>query len=136
MKARLMVLVVEDNRADALLTKMALQEQAYECAAIWAETIDAAVEYLEAGLETNSTLDVVLLDGQVGKDDAAELLIYMKLHDDLKHIPIVIMTGTQDKRKHEGWLAQGADWIMEKQMAIEDLESGIGELARYARPMA
>ena len=134
----LKVLIVEDNVADARLQQFALGAQMFDCTVTWIDTIDGAADYFSDRIERTGggDTDVVLLDGQVGSEDASELLIYMKLDPLLKDIPVVVMTGSQDPRKHEGWIAQGAASVMQKCFEIEDLESGFSGLEAYARNMA
>ena len=129
------VLIVEDNVADARLQQFALGAQVFDCTVTWVDSIDGAVEFLDGQMERTGSagVDVVLLDGQVGHEDASELLIYMKLDPVLKKVPVVVMTGSHDVRKHQAWIAQGAESVMQKCFEFEDLESGFSALERYAR---
>jgi two-component system, chemotaxis family, response regulator Rcp1 len=131
----LKVLIVEDNMADARLQQIALGVQVFDCTVTWVDSIDGAVDHFNQALDKGCAPDehVVLLDGQVGAEDASELLIYMKLDPVLKTIPVVVMTGTQDPRRHAAWIAQGAEFVMPKSVEIEDLESGLSALEAYAR---
>ncbi|ARJ67650.1 hypothetical protein WV31_19320 [Magnetospirillum sp. ME-1] len=131
----LKVLIVEDNVADARLQQFALGAQVFDCAVTWVDSIDGAVEHLNQRIDQTGgpDTDVVLLDGQVGSEDASELLIYMKLDPLLKDVPVIVTTGSQDIRKHQGWIAQGAESVMQKCFEIEDLESGLSVLEVYAR---
>jgi chemotaxis family two-component system response regulator Rcp1 len=131
----LRVLIVEDNAADARLQQFALGGQVFDCTVTWVDTIDRAVDHFNGRIDRlgHGDTDVVLLDGQVGTEDASELLIYMKLDPLLKAVPVIVMTGSQDRNKHQGWIAQGAEAIMQKCFEIEDLESGLSALEVYAR---
>jgi CheY-like chemotaxis protein len=131
----LKVLIVEDNVADARLQQFALGAQVFDCAVTWVDSIDRAVDHLNAQVEATGApdTDVVLLDGQVGSEDAAELLIFMTLDPLLKNVPVIVMTGSQDPRKHQGWIAQGAEAVIPKSFDIEDLESGLSVLEAYAK---
>ncbi len=131
----LKALIVEDNVADARLQQFALGAQVFDCAVTWVDTIDRAVAHINDQIDRlgHCDTDVVLLDGQVGSEDASELLIYMKLDPLLKDIPVIVMTGNQDPRKCEGWIAQGAASVMAKCFEIEDLESGLSALEVYAK---
>ncbi|EME67824.1 response regulator [Paramagnetospirillum caucaseum] len=129
------MLIVEDNVADARLQQFALGAQVFDCAVTWVDSIDGAVDHFNDRIERTGggDTDVVMLDGQVGSEDASELLIYMKLDPLLKSIPVIVMTGSQDPRRHQGWIAQGAESVMSKCFEIEDLESGLSALGVYAR---
>lgn len=130
----LKVLIVEDNAADARLQQFALGAQVFDCSVTWVDTIDDALDLLNGQVEKTGRpdLDVILLDGQVGAEDAAEMLIVLKLDEVLKDVPVVVMTGSTDPNRHAGWIAQGAEWVMQKCFEIEDLESGMAALERYA----
>jgi CheY-like chemotaxis protein len=131
----LKVLIVEDNVADARLQQFALGAQDFNCSVTWVDSIDRAVEHLNGRIDETGApdTDVVLLDGQVAAEDASELLIYMKLDPLLKDVPVIVMTGSQDPRKHQGWIAQGAETVIPKSFDIEDLESGFSILEAYAK---
>ncbi|CUW39948.1 Putative response regulator [Magnetospirillum sp. XM-1] len=134
----LKVLIVEDNVADARLQQFALGAQVFDCAVTWVDSIDGAVEHFNRRIEETggADTDVVLLDGMVGSEDASELLIYMKLDPLLKDVPVVVTTGSRDPRRHEAWITQGAESVMQKCFEIEDLESGLSALEAYARDVA
>lgn len=131
----LKVMIVEDNAADARLQQFALGAQVFDCTVNWVDSIDGAVDHFNERIEQTgeADADVVLLDGQVGSEDASELLIYMKLDPVLKDVPVIVMTGSQDPGKHRAWIAQGAESVMQKCFDVEDLESGLSALEVYAR---
>lgn len=131
----LKVLIVEDNVADARLQQFALGVQVFDCTVTWVDSIDGAVDHFNERIERTggADTDVVLLDGQVGSEDASELLICMKLDPLLKDVPVIVMTGSQDPGKHRAWIAQGAASVIQKCFDVEDLESGLAALEVYAR---
>ena len=88
------ILLVEDNPDDALLTEEALQE-----AKVWSNlsvTVDGveAMDFLRRhGKFANApTPDIMFLDLNLPRMDGREVLAEVKGDDQLKHLPIVILT--------------------------------------------
>lgn len=88
------VLLVEDNPGDVRLTREALNETGRELRLnVVSNGIDA-LRYLrrESPYETASRPNLILLDLNLPKKDGRELLAEIKNDDDLKLIPVVVMT--------------------------------------------
>jgi CheY-like chemotaxis protein len=91
------ILLVEDNPGDVRLT-----EKAFEEASLTNE-IDVATDGVEAmqylrqeGEYAEKTLpDIVLLDLNLPKKNGDEVLEEIKSDDDLKHVPVVILTSSE-----------------------------------------
>jgi two-component system, chemotaxis family, response regulator Rcp1 len=89
------ILLVEDNPADVRLTVEALK------AAGVATQLHVARDGAEAiALVTRKTPpplrpDLILLDLNLPKKHGREVLAEVKAHDDLRHIPVVVLTTSQ-----------------------------------------
>lgn len=87
------ILLVEDNEGDVFLTK-----KAFEKAKI-ANNINVAMDGEEAMnmLQSNSTPkpDIVLLDINLPKKDGKQVLAEMKEDENLRRIPVVILTSSK-----------------------------------------
>jgi CheY-like chemotaxis protein len=91
------VLLVEDNPGDALLTRIALEDS----------KISVHLNVVEDGVEAMAFLrkqdkyakvphpDIVLLDLNLPKKDGREVLAEIKNDENLKRIPVVILTTSQ-----------------------------------------
>jgi CheY-like chemotaxis protein len=91
------VLLVEDNPGDALLTRIALEDS----------KISVHLNVVEDGVEAMAFLrkqdkyakvahpDIVLLDLNLPKKDGREVLAEIKSDENLKRIPVVVLTTSQ-----------------------------------------
>ncbi|WP_066376180.1 MULTISPECIES: response regulator [unclassified Anabaena] len=91
------VLLVEDNPGDAELTRIALEDS----------QISVNLNVVEDGVEAIAYLrkqgqyaqvpqpDIVLLDLNLPKKDGREVLAEIKTDDNLKRIPVVVLTTSQ-----------------------------------------
>ncbi|WP_019500028.1 response regulator [Pseudanabaena sp. PCC 6802] len=91
------VLLVEDNPGDANLTKIALEDGKIR---INLHTVEDGVEALEflrrQGKYTNCDRpDLILLDLNLPRKDGREVLSEIKADENLKRIPVVILTTSQ-----------------------------------------
>ncbi len=91
------ILVVEDNMGDARLIKEVLNEhKIYNSLFIVNDGVEAMNFLLKKGKYKDSTKpDLIILDLNLPKKDGREVLEEIKANDDLKRIPVVIMTISQ-----------------------------------------
>jgi len=88
------ILLIEDNLGDVRLTREALKEGKVYSNLHWAKDGVEALEFLRhqgrfAGVPRH---DIILLDLNLPKKDGREVLSEIKNDDDLKRIPVVILT--------------------------------------------
>jgi len=88
------ILMVEDNRADVRLVKEVLREGKIYVNLIVAEDGEEAIAYLrkEDKYKDVELPDLILLDLNMPKKSGHELLDDMKGDNNLKHIPVIVMT--------------------------------------------
>jgi len=88
------ILLVEDNAGDVRLTKEALKEGKVYNNLHWAKDGVEALEFLrrEGKHAKAPHPDIILLDHNLPKKDGREVLSEIKSDDQLKHIPVVILT--------------------------------------------
>lgn len=97
------ILLVEDNPADQEITKRALKDSKIDNGLYITEDGVEAMEYLErkgkyADPNNSPTPDLVLLDINMPRMDGKEVLQQIRKNQDLKHIPVVMLT-TSDQEK-------------------------------------
>lgn len=94
LKYSIEILMVEDNPADVRLTEEALDEAKVLNSLTVVEDGEAALDYLyRRGQYANAGRpDLVLLDLNLPKKDGREVLKVIKSDDDLKSIPVVVLT--------------------------------------------
>src|SRR3954471_10985142 len=88
------ILLVEDNPGDYRLTKEALREGKVYNNLHWAKDGVDALDFLKRrGRHAAAPRpDIILLDLNLPKKDGREVLEEIKTDDDLKSIPVVILT--------------------------------------------
>lgn len=88
------VLLVEDNEGDIILTKEALESSRYIGQLITQRNGQAAIDYLDNVISGNDSVlpDIILLDINLPKKNGHEVLQYIKSHDKLKHLPVLMLT--------------------------------------------
>jgi len=101
------ILLVEDNEAHAMLTMRALEDAKIANEIHWVVDGEEAVNYLfhrgkYADKRISPRPDLILLDLRLPKLDGHEVLRIIKNSDDLKHIPVVVLTTS----KREGDMAK------------------------------
>ena len=94
------VLLVEDSPGDARLTQEVLKDSQFANNVAVAEDGEVAMARLRKEGEHASAArpDLVLLDLKLPKMDGWEVLAEMNRDDDLRGIPVLILTGTEAER--------------------------------------
>jgi two-component system, chemotaxis family, response regulator Rcp1 len=91
------ILLVEDNPGDVRLTREALKEgKVLNTLHVVGDGIEA-LEFLrhEGKYEKSAHPDIILLDLNLPRKDGREVLAEIKQDDDLKRIPVVILTSSK-----------------------------------------
>ena len=88
------ILLVEDNPADVRLTREALREaRVRNNVHVVADGVEAMTFlHKEGGHAKAPRPDLIFLDLNLPKKDGLEVLADVKAHDDLKTIPVVVLT--------------------------------------------
>ena len=88
------ILLVEDNPGDERLTREALKEGKVYSNLFWMKDGVEAMEFLRRrGKHRDAPRpDIILLDLNLPKKDGREVLEEIKTDDDLKRIPVVVLT--------------------------------------------
>lgn len=102
---RAKVLVVDDEPDVLLLCRVNLEFEGYDV--IEATDGEQAMEQVRS-----ESPDVVLLDVMMPKMDGWQVLSAIKADEELKHIPVVMLTAkVQDQDQIRGWSQGAADYI-------------------------
>ena len=94
------ILLVEDNPGDVRLTIEALKEaKVLNQLTVVKDGIEALSLLRRQGQHARAARpDLILLDLNLPKKDGREVLAEIKADDNLKHIPVVILTTSQDEQ--------------------------------------
>jgi len=93
------ILLVEDNEGDILLTQEALDEGKIKNEISVVRDGWEAIQYLKQndGYEDAAKPDLILLDINLPKLNGHQVLQEIKSTDELKHIPVVMLTTSSDE---------------------------------------
>jgi two-component system response regulator len=93
------ILLVEDNPGDADLTKAAMENsKIYVTMHVVGDGVEAMAFLRRTGKYADAPRpDIVLLDLNLPKKDGKEVLAEMKADQDLKRIPVVVLTISKDE---------------------------------------
>ncbi len=123
MKSRLVeVLLVEDDEAEADLTRETLEEQRISVKLNTVEDgIEAMAYLLQEGAYADAVRpDVILLDLNLPKKDGREVLKELKNHENLKHIPVLILTNSASPKEILTAYKLGANCYLKKPINLDD----------------
>ncbi|NNE90887.1 MAG: response regulator [Verrucomicrobiales bacterium] len=125
------ILLVEDSAAQALLVKTLLKPP-------WrvmevASDGNMAMRFLNKEEEFSgvSKPHLILLDINMPHKNGFEVLAEIKENPDLKHIPVVMFTTSDEKKDIEKAYDGGASSYIEKPPSIDELESILDDLVEY-----
>ncbi len=93
------ILLVEDNMVDVELTRETLETHKMVNNLHVVNNGEDAMDFLfkKGKFKSASTPDVILLDLNLPQKDGREVLIEIKHNEDLKTIPVVILTVSEDE---------------------------------------
>jgi CheY-like chemotaxis protein len=89
--------MIEDNPGDVRLTQEALKEnKMYNCLHVVSDGVEAMAFLRQQGKYADAPRpDLILLDLNLPKKDGREVLAEIKADENLKRIPVVILTSSQ-----------------------------------------
>lgn len=116
------VLLVEDDEAEADLTREILE---YESISVRLNTVEDGMEamayLLQQGEYANAVRpDVILLDLNMPRKDGREVLKELKNDDQLKHIPVLVLTNSSSEKDILTAYYLGANCYLKKPMGLDD----------------
>ncbi|WP_374571148.1 response regulator [Phenylobacterium sp.] len=119
------VLLVEDNEADAYLTRETLEagklHVAIEVAIDGAEAIELLTRAADGGV--GELPDLILLDLNLPRMDGRQVLEAIKGHPMLRRIPIVVLTSSDAERDIAKSYELGANCYVTKPVGLEAFQS-------------
>ena len=106
------ILLVEDDSVDAMTVKRAMQDLQVNHSVIHSIDGEEALKYLTRP-DTEKPF-VILLDLNMPKMNGIELLKVMKIHPELKTIPVIVLTTSKEQRDILDSFELGASGYMVK----------------------
>jgi len=136
MISRKTILLVEDNRSDAELTKRALAKAHITNEMIVMEDGQEALDYLRAEgdyarRDPAETPAVILLDLKLPKIPGLEVLRLIRADPRLRRIPIVILTSSKEEEDVASGYDLGVNSYVRKPVDFTEFQSAIEHLGLY-----
>ena len=132
------ILVVDDDDADAMMIIEALN--AVDAPATVRRVADGrqALDYLRRTGEYPDAVrpDLILLDLNMPRMGGRETLAEIKTDDDLKAIPVIVLTTSGALPDIEASYRQRANAYVTKPMDLDELEEAVREITRFYRDTA
>ena len=132
------ILVVDDDDADALMISEALA--AAEPPAVVNRAVDGqeALDYLHrvGRFADAHRPDLILLDLNMPRMDGRETLSAIKNDDELKAIPVVILTTSGETPDIMASYQRRANAYVTKPFGVDDFEAAVKQIDRFFREVA
>ena len=127
MLAAPVILLIDDNKDDAELTREALSEAAPGVALTWAGDGIDGMRLLRDGLRP----DVILLDLNMPRMDGRETLRQIKADPDLSTLPVIILSTSDAERDVIESYRSRATAFMVKPVIIDDLIDALRQMTQF-----
>jgi CheY-like chemotaxis protein len=130
------ILLVEDSPEDFEATIRAFKKSGLKNPIIRCEDGDSALEYLYrrgrwTDPEKSPRPGVVLLDLNLPGTDGREVLTEIKKDEQLRHIPVIVLTTSNDRRDVEACYQAGANSYIQKPVDMDGFLKAIERLNGY-----
>ena len=107
------ILVVEDEKKVASFIKRGLEEEQYEV-----QTATDGEEGLSLALE--KTFDLIVLDWNLPKKDGREVLAEIKTSEELKRIPVIVLTSSTSAEDVNNAYGEHANCYVAKPVDLDE----------------
>jgi CheY-like chemotaxis protein len=126
----LKILLVEDDQDDVELMEDVLREKGVPFTLDVVKQGDKVISFLKTG---KNFPNVILLDLNIPKLHGRDVLARLKADDDLRHIPVVILTTSSTPAEKEFCLNAGAHQFLTKPTTVDGFDSSIQTILAVAR---
>ncbi|MDB5202986.1 MAG: two-component system response regulator [Ferruginibacter sp.] len=123
------ILLVEDNEGDILLTRHALEETNILTELTVVKDGKEAMDFLDGTLSYSDAAKpgIIILDINLPKRNGHQVLKFIKEHEDLKHIPVIMLTTSSSPTDIKQASENAVNWFitkpLEPQVFIEVMAS-------------
>ena len=133
--SRNVILLVEDNPDDELLTLRALKKN-FKNEVVVAHDGVEALDYLfgtgaYAGRDTSVMPHVILLDLKLPRLDGLEVLRRLRTDERTKLLPVVILTSSKEEQDLIAGYSLGANSFFHKPVDYTEFSEAVPQLGRY-----
>src|SRR5437867_2970423 len=124
------ILLVEDNPNDEMLTLLALKKNNIENEVVVARDGVEALDYL-FGPTAGAMPQVVLLDLKLPKVDGLEVLSRIRTEERTKGLPVVILTSSNEEKDLVTSYDRGANSYIRKPLDFDHFTEAVRNLGLY-----
>lgn len=116
------ILLVEDNEGDIFLTTLAFEQADIKFTLSVVRDGKEAIDFLNQDKDfSNASLpQLILLDINLPKRNGHEVLKYVKEHEQLKHIPVIMLTTSSSQKDIEMSYSNGANSFITKSSEVKE----------------
>lgn len=128
------ILLVEDNEGDILLTTEAFEDGKISNELVVARDGQEAVDLLNGHValsELDKLPDLILLDVNLPRLNGHEVLSFIKNHDLLKHIPVIMLTTSSAESDILKSYQNHANCFITKPVEINEFMQAINTIENY-----
>src|SRR6185369_10262711 len=127
------ILLVEDNRGDAILIEMLAGKWSFPVNTKIAHDGEEALSFLDGGSPFGAEIhpDLILLDLNLPKVDGFQVLSAIKTNPALKQIPVLILTSSNNPHDMEMTLKNHADGYFVKGMNMDELKTVMARIEDF-----
>ena len=122
------LLLVEDNEDDYEATVRSLKKNHFVNPVNWCRSGREALDFLARGEDLP---DLILLDLNMPGIDGRQVLATVKADPALKHIPVIVLTTSNDARDIDTCYKIGASTYIQKPVSFEGLTEAIRTMKDY-----
>jgi two-component system response regulator len=127
------ILLVEDNEGDVRLTREALRESQIQHQLYVVENGVEALEFLNSkrGMFQEGRPDIILLDLNLPEKDGREVLQEIKVDQDLRRIPVIVLTTSNDEQDILTSYDLHANCYISKPIDIRTFQSVVQQIEQF-----
>ncbi|HXB43201.1 MAG TPA: response regulator [Puia sp.] len=127
------ILLVEDNEGDILLTREALEDAKIIVKLSVAKDGKEAIDFVNRqGKYTDADVpDLVLLDINLPKKNGHEVLKYIKENEQLKHMPVIMLTTSSSDKDINSSYNNYANCFITKPVEVNDFLTVVSTIENF-----
>ena len=123
------VLLIEDNEGDVLLTKVALENTGVPFKLSILDNGESAINFLNKIHATTEDIpDIILLDINLPKKNGHEVLKFIKNNDQIKQIPVVVLTTSSSQKDIDCAYANYASCFITKPSEMDEFLNAVSAI--------
>jgi two-component system, chemotaxis family, response regulator Rcp1 len=127
------ILLIEDNPGDIRLIQESLKENKFFAKLVVISDGEEAMKYLkkEDEFSNKESPDLILLDLNLPKKDGREILIEIKNDDNLKSIPVIVLTSSSEEEDISSSYKNYANCFISKPIDLENFIKVIKSIENF-----